>query len=83
MPRYELASEGRPPKLLTRRVRIISARIMTPRETSTSSNLTKMLPPLELAQNYGLSEARLNTALKLIREHEDEFRVALKKHFGR
>lgn len=56
---------------------------MTPRETSTSSNLTKMLPPLELAQNYGLSEARLNTALKLIREHEDEFRVALKKHFGR
>ncbi|HEV8615769.1 MAG TPA: DUF4160 domain-containing protein [Methylomirabilota bacterium] len=40
-------------------------------------------PRLELAQNYGLTATRINTALKAIREHENEIRTAWRKHFGR
>ena len=40
-------------------------------------------PRLELARNYGLTARRINTALKTIREHEDEIRTAWRKHFGR
>ncbi len=39
-------------------------------------------PKLELAQNYGLSQARITTALRLIREHENEIRDAWQAHFG-
>ena len=39
-------------------------------------------PQIELAQNYGLNTRQLNTALRLIREHEDEIRTAWKAHFG-
>ena len=34
-------------------------------------------------QNYGLSSRQQSTALRLIREHEDEIRAACKVHFGR
>ena len=34
-------------------------------------------------QNYGLSSCQQSTALRLIREHEDEIRAACKVHFGR
>jgi hypothetical protein len=40
-------------------------------------------PDVELAQNYGLSRRSVATALRLIREHEDEIRTAWKKHFRR
>ena len=40
-------------------------------------------PQLELAQNYGLTPTRINTALRIIREHQDEIRAAWEKHFGR
>jgi hypothetical protein len=40
-------------------------------------------PRLELARNYGLTARRINTALKMIRDHEDEIRTAWRKHFGR
>ena len=40
-------------------------------------------PDIELAQNYGLSRRSLATALRLIREHEDEIRAAWKTHFRR
>ncbi|OLC30802.1 MAG: hypothetical protein AUH81_19340 [Candidatus Rokubacteria bacterium 13_1_40CM_4_69_5] len=40
-------------------------------------------PELKLAQNYGLSSARINTALRIIRGHQNEIRAAWKKHFGR
>ena len=40
-------------------------------------------PEVELAQNHGLSRRSLATALRLIREHEDEIRAAWKKHFRR
>ncbi|MGH8056108.1 MAG: DUF4160 domain-containing protein [Candidatus Entotheonellia bacterium] len=39
-------------------------------------------PTIDLAQNYGLSDRQLNTALRLIREHEDEIRAAWQRHFG-
>jgi len=39
-------------------------------------------PQLELAQNYGLTPIRINTALRIIREHQDEIRAAWEKHFG-
>jgi hypothetical protein len=38
---------------------------------------------IELAQNYGLSRRSLATALRLIREHENEIRAAWKTHFRR
>ena len=40
-------------------------------------------PEIVLAQNFGLSRASLATALRVIREHDDEIRAAWKKHFGR
>jgi hypothetical protein len=41
-----------------------------------------MDPRVELAQNYGLSSSRIDTALRIIREHQDEIRAAWEKHFG-
>ena len=38
-------------------------------------------PKIRLARNYGLKERQLNTALRLIQEHEDEIRTARKEHF--
>ena len=40
-------------------------------------------PEIELAQNYGLSARGVATALRLIRENEDEIRAAWEAHFGR
>lgn len=40
-------------------------------------------PEIELARNYGLAERTVASALRLIREHEDEIRAAWKAHFGR
>lgn len=40
-------------------------------------------PEIFLAQNFGLGRASLGTALRLIREREDEIRAAWKEHFGR
>jgi hypothetical protein len=37
---------------------------------------------ITVAQNYGLSPARLATALRLLQEHEDEIRAAWQTHFG-
>ena len=38
-------------------------------------------PKITLARNYGLTHRQLNTALRLIQEHEDEKRTAWKEHF--
>jgi len=38
-------------------------------------------PEIELAQNYGLTDRRLSTALELIRRYQHEIRTAWKKHF--
>jgi hypothetical protein len=38
-------------------------------------------PKISLAGNYGLTQRRLATALRLIREHEDEIRIAWRRHF--
>jgi len=40
-------------------------------------------PSIELAQNHGMSQRSVASALRLIREHEDEIREAWKKHFSR
>ena len=40
-------------------------------------------PSIELAQNYGLSQALLRTAKRLITEREDEIRSAWEEHFKR
>jgi hypothetical protein len=37
---------------------------------------------IAIAQNYGLSAARLAAALRLVQEHEDEIRRAWQTHFG-
>jgi hypothetical protein len=39
-------------------------------------------PKIELATNYGLSQAQLTRAKRLIEEHENEIRNAWKEHFG-
>lgn len=39
-------------------------------------------PKIEVAQNYGLSAAKLNAALKLVEEHADEIRRAWAEHFS-
>jgi hypothetical protein len=39
-------------------------------------------PDIELAKNYGLPPRKISTALKLVREHEDEIREAWTEHFG-
>lgn len=38
-------------------------------------------PSIELAQNFGLSEAMLRTAHRLIKERQDEIRSAWTAHF--
>jgi Domain of unknown function (DUF4160) len=38
-------------------------------------------PKIRLARNYGLTDRQLNTALRVIQEHEDEIRTAWKEHF--
>ena len=40
-------------------------------------------PAIELADNFGLSPIRVNTAQRLIEERQDEVRAAWKEHFGR
>ena len=40
-------------------------------------------PEVAVAQNYGLSRARLGAVLRLAQEHEDEIRTAWQTHFGR
>jgi len=40
-------------------------------------------PCIKLVQNSGLSAAELNTAGKLIEEHEDDIRQAWQRHFRR
>ena len=42
-----------------------------------------LVPRLELAENYGLSPRRINTALRTIQEHEGEIIATWRKHFGR
>ena len=39
-------------------------------------------PEIELADNYGLRAADLQTARRLIEEHETEIRDAWDRHFG-
>jgi hypothetical protein len=41
-----------------------------------------MEPQIELAVNYGLSQKQINTALRLVEEHEDDIRRAWHSHFG-
>lgn len=40
-------------------------------------------PEIELAQDFGLGQASVRTALRVIRERESEIRAAWKKHFPR
>jgi len=40
-------------------------------------------PEIIVAGNYGLSERRLATALRLTQEHQDEIRTAWQAHFRR
>jgi Domain of unknown function (DUF4160) len=42
-----------------------------------------LAPRVVLAENYGLSARRVNTALRTIQEHEGEILAAWRKHFGR
>ena len=39
-------------------------------------------PEVVIAQNYGLSPARLAAALRLAQAHEDEIHAAWQTHFG-
>jgi hypothetical protein len=39
-------------------------------------------PNIELAQNYGLTARQVNSALRAIKEHENEIREAWAAHFG-
>ncbi len=39
-------------------------------------------PTIELAASYGLTAQRVATALRLIREHENEIRAAWGRHFA-
>jgi hypothetical protein len=38
-------------------------------------------PRIELAQNYGLTGQQIDTAQKILAEHENEIRAAWRKHF--
>jgi hypothetical protein len=38
-------------------------------------------PPIELAQNFGLSSKEIQEVEKLVRSHEQEIRDAWNKHF--
>ena len=40
-------------------------------------------PEVALAHNYELSKSQLSTALRLVRKHKHEIRVAWERHFGR
>jgi hypothetical protein len=40
-------------------------------------------PDIVVAQNFGLSERRLATALRLTQEHQHEIRAAWETHFRR
>ena len=40
-------------------------------------------PAIELAENYGLSPVRVNTAKRMVEERQDEVRAAWKRHFAR
>jgi hypothetical protein len=40
-------------------------------------------PRIEVAQNYGLSPARLAAAVRLVEEHRNDIRRAWRTHFGR
>ena len=40
-------------------------------------------PEIELAQDFGLGQVSVRTALRVIRERENEIRAAWKKHFPR
>jgi len=42
-----------------------------------------LYPVIEVAQNWGLSDRRLSTALRLAREYADEIRDAWQAHFDR
>lgn len=39
-------------------------------------------PDIQLAQNFGLSERQLRTALTLVEAHVNEIRSAWHRHFG-
>ena len=39
-------------------------------------------PAIAVAQNFGLSPARLAAALRAVREHEGEIRAGWETHFG-
>lgn len=39
-------------------------------------------PEISLANSHGLAEHQLNTALELVREHEQEIRDAWNRQFG-
>ena len=39
-------------------------------------------PTIVLAQNHGLSRRSIATALRLVREHENEIRAAWERHFA-
>ncbi len=39
-------------------------------------------PQVELVNDFGLGPTRINVALKIIGEHQDEIRAAWAKHFG-
>ena len=41
-----------------------------------------LLPVIELAEEHGLGEPDVRTALRVIKEHEDEIRKAWTRHFG-
>jgi hypothetical protein len=40
-------------------------------------------PSIEVAENHGMPPKRLNAAVRLVREHEDEIRATWQAHFGR
>ena len=40
-------------------------------------------PVIALAQNHGMKPQVLMEALRLVREHEPQFRAAWSRHFGR
>ncbi len=39
-------------------------------------------PQIQLARNYGLSDASVRKAVRLIEERKDEIRAAWRSHFG-
>lgn len=57
------------------------ARAHVPVQHVTGEAKVWLEPTVRLAKNHGLSEQRLGTALRIVREHEGEIRA--KRHFGR